>query len=597
MPEQSNNPFQFWQELKRRRVIRVIPVYAAAAFVILELVDIVAPSLGLPTWTLNFIIILLCIGFVISIILSWVYDITPEGVQKTKPSREILKKEKPITSNVWKVATYVSIVIIIGLLIVNIIGGRKNAKSQDNLEKSIAVLPFKNFSADPNQEYMCDGLTDEIINHLYKIKSFEKVVSLNSVLTYKETIKRIPEIAVELGVNYILEGTYKKIGDQVRVTAQLIEPINDKHIWQNEYDQPFAEIITIQSNIAEQIANELKTVLSTEELLQIEKRITDNPEAFDLYFKGRYFWNKRTEEGVKEAIGYFNNAIDVDTNFARAYAGLADCYNLIGNYEYITSKDGIWDNYQNGIDAATKALKIDSSLAEAYTSLAYVKLYHNWDWRGALKDFERAIQLNPSYSPAHQWYANCFTVYTQHDKAITEAKLAQELDPLSPIINRNVGFRLYLARKYDQAIEELLHALFLSPDFYVTHYTLGLAYLQKSMVPEAISEMQKALRYSRDNSYCNSLLGYVYGTTGDQDKAQFILNELIEISKERHVSPISFAIIYIGLGESKNAIIWLEKAYENRTSNLIYLNTDPIYDPLRSDPRFVEIVKKMGFEK
>ena len=288
-------------------------------------------------------------------------------------------------------------------------------------------------------------------------------------------------------------------------------------------------------------------------------------------------------------------AIDLDENYALAWAGLADCYLMTADYMYVTSKDSIRYYFQKAKDAAINALEFDPSLSEAFATLAYIKLIYEWDWYGAVKDFERAIELNPYYGTAHQWYANVLTVLNQHDKAIAEAKLAQQIDPLSPIINRNVGRRLYFAHQYEQAIEASLNALSIKPDFFPALWTLSLSYLQNKNYSKAIQEMQRAVKYSGDDLFVKALLGYVYGTAGEQGEAQVILNELNETSKYQKIPGIAFAVIYIGLGENDNAMNWLEKAYEERSNHLIYLNSNPIFDPIRSEPRFIELVKKMNF--
>ncbi len=594
MPEKSDKQLNFWQELKRRKVVRVITVYAAAAFVILELVDIVSPALGLPSWTLGFVIVILCIGFIISVILSWIYDITPEGVQKTKPSRKNQKGGKISGSKGWKIATYLSIVVIIGLLIINLAGRKQKTEKYPELEKSIAVLPFENLSSDEEHAWFSDGITDVIINQLSKIANY-RVIGRTSTLKYKEEKKSIPEIGEELGVNYIIEGTVQRQENELRISVQLVRVFNEDHIWSDLYDREVKDIFNIQTDIAKHIAEELKTALTPEEINNIEKKPTENVQAYNLYLKGRYFWNKRTKDGMKEAEDYFNAAIDLDGNYALAWAGLADCYFMTVDYMYVTSKDSIRDYKQKAKDAAIKALEFDPSLSEALATLAYIKLNFEWDWNGALEDFEKAIELNPHYGTAHQWYANLLTVLNQHDKAVAEAKLARQIDPLSPIINRNVARRLYFAHKYEQAIEASLNALRIKPDFFPSLWTLSLSYLQNKNYSGAIQEMQKAVKYSGDDYFVKALLGYVYGTAGEQEEAKVILNELIETSKYKKIPAIAFAVIYIGLGENDIAMDWLEKAYEERTNHLIYLNSNPIYDPIRSESRFIELVKKMNF--
>jgi TolB-like protein/Flp pilus assembly protein TadD len=597
MPENSSNLGKFWKELKRRKVIRRNMVYAASGFVILEFVSNITDPFGLPDWTLKLVFILLCIGFVISIILSWFYDFTPDGFERIISANETegMTREKPIRLLAWKIATYISVGIIASFLVIYMVRGRKQSGELTSLEKSIAVLPFENMSIDDEHSYIGDAMTDEIIMQLKNIKEF-RVISRTSTLKYKDSKNTIPTIGQELNVNYLVEGSVQRQDDKVRIRVQVLRVKNEGHIWGETYDKEWKDIFSIQSDVAQQIARELKAILSPEEIQKIDKRPTQNLDAYDMYLQGRYFWNKRTEEGIKVAIEFFRDAIVKDTNYALAYAGLADGYSMLARYGYISSNEGVQDNFQKAKDAAIMALKIDNTLAEAYTSLAYVKLYFDWDWKGALEDFERAIQLNPGYETAHHWLSIWYICHRQYDQAIAAVRRAQELDPLSPIINRDVVRRLYQARKYDMALEESQEVLNKTPDFFLTHQTLGLIYLQKGMFSEAVSKMQKAVRFSDANPTMKAYLGYVYGATGDQVKAQEILSDLAETSKDKYVPPTAFASIYIGLGDNEKAISWLNKAFEEKISDLIYLNTSPEYDRLRSDPGFIEILRKMNFE-
>jgi len=587
----------FWLELKRRKVIRRNMVYAASGFVLLELVSIIAEPFGLPDWTLKLVFIILCMGFVISIILSWFYNFTPDGLERIIPTdtaRDLIT-EKPSHLLAWKITSYISIVIIVGLLVFNIVKGGNQSGDLAGLEKSIAVLPFENMSTMDEHLFFGDAMTDEIILQLKIIKEL-RVISRASTLKYKDSKKIVSDIGEELNVNYLVDGTVQRQDDNVRIRVQVIRIKNEDIIWSETYDKEWEDIFNIQSDVAQQIAHELEAVLSPEEIEEIDKRPTDNLEAYDMYLQGRYFWNKRTKVGITEAIKYFNNAIKRDTNYALAYSGLADCYSMGANYGYISSANEMKIHFQKAKDAAIKALTIDNSLSEAYTSLALVKLYHEWDWDGAVKNFQRAIQLNPGYETAHQWYSGALTTLRQFDEAIAEVKLAQELDPVSQVIKGAAVRRLYLARRYDLAIEESQRAINITPDFFLTHRLLGLSYLKKGKYPEAVSELQKAVRYSGGNLITRAYMGYVYGATGDQTKAKSILNGLFEISNDGYVPSIAFAIIYCGLGENDNAISWLEKAYEERYPELIWLNTNPIYDPLSSDPRFIDLLKKMNLE-
>ena len=571
MPKSSNKITQFWQELKRRKVVRRNMVYAATGFVIFEFVSNLAVPFGLPDWTLKLVFIILCIGFVFSIILSWFYDITPDGLERLKFIKQAkdVPPEKPSRLIAWKIATYISAVIIVGFIIFNIAIGPNRPEYLADLEKSIAVLPFENMSVDEEYSHMGDAITDEIILELQKIKEFDRVLSRTSTMQYKDNRPTIPEIADKLGVNYIIEGSIQRHKEDVSIRVQVIRAAHEDHVWADEYNGKWEDIFSIQDEMAFKVANELRTVLSPEEIEQIDKQPTDNIEAYDLYLRGRYFWNKRTKEDLNKSIEFFEQAIEKDTNYALAYAGLADTYVLLAFYEWYLPQQ---EAYLKGKEFALEALEIDNTLAEAYASLGFVKLFHEWDWNGALKDFKRAVQLNPDYETAHYWYAAYLSAAGQHDEAIAEVKRAQYLDPFSPTINWVASYLLFYARRYDQAIEESLKSLNISPDLPQIHEFLGLSYLQKGMFAEAILAMQKAVRYSGDDlkrkpydlktkahsGICLMVRQSIKPT------AQEILNGLIETSKEEYVPSIAFAHIYIGLGDNDNAISWLEKAYEEQ---------------------------------
>ena len=444
MPDKSNGPFQFWQELKRRKVIRVITVYAAASFVLLELVDILADPLGLPGWTINLVLILLCVGLVITLILSWIYDITPEGVQKTKPISKVteLKKEKPSTMRGWKIATYLSILIIIGLLLVNIFGSRKPAGTLNELEKSIAVLPFNNLSEEKGNEHFVDGLVEDLLNRISVIEEL-KVISRTSSEMYRERgVKSVPEIASELGVSYIVEGSVQRYGDKARITVQLIDAINDDHIWADNYDRDIVDVFKTQSEIAMQIASELNTILTSRQKTQIQENRTKNVKAFELYQMGRFYWNKRTGDGYNTSIEYFEKAIDEDPGYGLAYAGLADTYNLMALQGWIDKQEG----RDKAVELALKALELDENLAEAYTVLGSIYDYVDWDWEKAENAFKRALELNPNYATAHHYYSEHLSIIGQHEEARKHIDKALELNPLSFVIRHVSGAKLYYNR-------------------------------------------------------------------------------------------------------------------------------------------------------
>jgi len=460
--------------------------------------------------------------------------------------------------------------------------------------KSIAVLPLENISPDKENEYFSDGLTEEIIMNLSKIKNL-KVISRTSTMYYKGTKKPLKQIAKELQVQYVLEGSVRKYGNDLRITAQLIDAVQDAHLWAEKYSGTLDDIFDIQEKVAEKIVEALKVELTTGEQQQLSRRYTEDTEAYQLYLKGRYFWNTRTEEGFKKGIEYFNQAIEKDHNYALAYTGLADAYILMQVYCYLPPHETM----SKARSAAQKALQIDPFLAEAHASLAHLKILYDWDWLGAEQEFKRAIDLNPGYAPAHLWYTLTLSWAGRLDEAMAEIKKAQELDPLSLIINTDLGLIHYFAERYDQAIEQYRKTLEIDPNFFVTRLALSGAYEQKGMFQEAISELQQALALSGNSTLVLAELGRVYAMSGNKAEAQKILKSLNELSKQKYVSPYVIARLYLSLGEIDLGFEWLYKAYKEKSLFLIHapFNVDPSFHSVRSDTRFVELLKKLGLEK
>jgi len=386
----------------------------------------------------------------------------------------------------------------------------------------------------------------------------------------------------------------------MRITAQLVNVADGYHLWSERYDRDIGEercpedIFAIQDEISLAVVDKLKVELLGEEKAKLVKRYTQDIEAYNLYLKGRFFWNKRTEEGYQKSLEYFQQAIERDPSYALAHAGIADCYDLLGWYDYLPPEEA----FPKAKAAAEKALEIDDTLAEANASLGWISANYDWDWLTAESKYKRAIQLNPSYATVHQWYAEYLSYMGRHDESIAEAKRAQELDPLSIIINNDLGQVLYYARRYDQAIEQLQRTLELDPDFVVAHFFLAFLYAQKSTYDKAITEVQKAMALTAgDDSLILAQLATIYSYSGRRDEAKKVLDELHKLSKQRYVSPFYMSLIYMGLGQKDQAFEWLEKAYEERDHWLETLKVHPWLDSLRSDPRFTALLKKMGLEK
>ena len=485
-----------------------------------------------------------------------------------------------------KVAAIISvIVLVIGALG---LAAYLHARRSKVAIESIAVLPFENQNRDPNIDYLSDGLTDTIINSLTQLPNL-KVIARSSVFRYKGTQTDPIAVANELGVRAIVTGRIKQRGDSLTVGAELIDAREDKQLWGEQYERKISELMVVQRDIAQEITGNLRLKLSSVEQGRMSKHYTDNAEAYRLYLNGRFYWNKRTGEALKKSIEYFTRATEKDPNYALAYAGLADAYLLLPPY----SAGSPQDSFPKAKAAAKKAIELDETLAEAHTSLAQA-LYFDWDFADADKEFQRAIRLNPNYATAHHWYGfGPLGGMQRFDDAITELKRAQELDPLSLIINTDLGYAYIFAGQYDKAIEQLRKTLEMDQSFYYAHWCLGLAYEMKGAFREAQGEYEKALQLN-DDPYIIALLGHLFATSGDEDQALKALRQLEEISRQRYVPPYSFAIVYAELNEKDQAFQWLEKCYQERCIQMIGIKFDPLIKNLRSDPRLAELGRRVG---
>ena len=455
--------------------------------------------------------------------------------------------------------------------------------------ESLVVLPLVTLSGEPDQDYFADGMTDALIADLAKIGAL-RVISRTSAMQYKGAKKPLPEIARELNVDAVVEGSVMRAENRVRITARLIEAADDRHMWAESYDRELRDILTLQTEVARAIAREIRIKLTPQEQAYLTSVRQVDPAAYEFYLKGRYHWNRRTDDELNKAIEYFERAIEKDSCYAHAYAGVADCYNILAFYSLLPSKEA----FPKAKTAAMKALEIDDTVAEAHASLGFVKLYHDWEWPGAEGEFKRAIQLNPGYATAHHWYAEYFVAREQTDMCIAEFKRAHELDPLSLIINAGLAWAFYFARRYDQAVEQCLKTLDMDSNFIPAHLFLAQTYEQKEMYEEAIEEFAKALDLSGNSTEIMAELGHAYAVAGQQSMARKVLDELEQLSERRHVSPYSIATIHIGLGDAEQAFVWLERAYRGRSHFLALIKMDPRLDSLRSDQRFDDLLGRIG---
>jgi TolB-like protein/Tfp pilus assembly protein PilF len=454
---------------------------------------------------------------------------------------------------------------------------------------SLAVLPLANDSHDPNMEYFSDGITESIINALTQLPKL-RVVPRSTVFRYKGRDVDPQEIGRALDVRAVLTGRVMHLGERLVVKAELIDVVNESQLWGEQYNRKQADIFEVQEEISREISEKLRLQLSREEKRKLAKRHTEDPEAYRLYLRGRFYWNKRTEENFKKGVEFFQQAIELDPNYALAYAGLADSYILLGYYGASAPKEMM----PKAKAAAVKALALDDTLAEAHTSLAYVNSFYEWDWKAAEKEFKRAIKLNPNYATAHHWYAFHLAAHGRHEEGIREVRRAQELDPLSLIINTEVGWAYYFARQYDKAIKQYRAAIELEPGFGVARFFLGEAYAQKGMYKESVAELRKAVELSGGSPLMKGVLGHVYALAGERDKAQAISRELEQLEARRYVSPFIFTLLHTGLDDKDQAFLWLERAYEHRSLFLSWVGIEPMLDPLRDDERFADLLRRMN---
>jgi tetratricopeptide (TPR) repeat protein len=409
-------------------------------------------------------------------------------------------------------------------------------------------------------------------------------------MAYKGARKPLPQIARELNVDAVVEGTVLHSGDQVRITAQLIEASTDKHLWSRSYEGEFRDTLVLQNRVAREIADQIRINLTPQEQAALKNVRVVNPEAYESYLKGRYFWNKRTADGLKAAQAYFNQAIEEDQKYAQAYSGLADTYALLGDWQYavMTPKEA----FPKAKAAAIKALELDSALGEAHNSLAFVLDGFDWDFDSAGKEFQRAIELNPGYATAHHWYAWHLSLLGRYDEAIAEMRKAENLDPLSLIINSDLAELLVLAHSYDESMQQSRKTIEMDPNFALAHSQLAQAYLQKHMYAEAVAELQKAVQLSGGSPTCIANLARAYAVSGNRSEAKKLLSDLKKRSNPGYSNASEIAIIYASLGNTDQAMDWLEKGYEERFNPGVLLR--PGFDPLRSDARFQNLVHRIG---
>jgi adenylate cyclase len=452
----------------------------------------------------------------------------------------------------------------------------------------VAVLPLTNISLDPADEYFADGMTEELISSVSRTKGL-RVIARTSVMRYKASSKSIAEIGRELNVGSVLEGSVRKAGNKVRISVQFVDTSNEEPRWSQDYDREIEDVLDIQSDIAQKVAEALREHVLGNTPRPEKGKITRNPEAYLNYLRGRQFWNRRTEASLRRAISFFEDALNIDSRYANAYTGLADSYATLALLEFMAPHDA----YPKAREAVQKALSLDPQLAEAHTSLGLIKFQYDWDWPRAEKEFKEAISINPNYPPAHHFYADYLKAMGRFDEALKEIEKAQELDPLSLVINTGVGHVLYLSGQYDEAIEQYKKAVDLDPDFMITHVWFGRPYLEKGMFTEAISELETAVKLSGESTLALAMLGHGLASAGRKEEAMQIIVKLEERSQSQYVPSYWMAVIYNGFKDRDQVIAWMQKAFEERSSWLVWSKVEPRFAWLRDDPDFASLLHEM----
>ncbi|MEK6285199.1 MAG: protein kinase [Acidobacteriota bacterium] len=491
-----------------------------------------------------------------------------------------------------KLSATTALVVLIGLVTLGSLASSRYFAGSDNTGiDSLAVLPFANDTGDSEMEYLSDGLSESLINNLSQLPRL-KVIARSSAFRYKGKDANAEEVARALGVKSILTGRVLQHGDNLQISVELMDARDKTQVWGAQYNRRATDLLAVQQEIAQEISRNLRLKLSSAEQSRVGNLHTSNAEAYELYLKGRFYWNKRTGEALKKSVDYFNQAIEKDPSYALAYVGLADAYVVIPFYSVGSPQD----SFPKAKAAARRALEIDDTLAEAHTALAAALIDYDWNLTESNREFERAIELNPNYANAHHWYAReNLTIMGQFDKALAEMRRAQELDPLSLIINANFGKAYFNARRYDEAIQQLRKTVEIDQGFFVAHHYLGSAYAMKGAFSEALSEYQKAHQLN-DDPHVVALTGRLYAVSGKRAEALKTLAQLKSLARQRYVADYSVALIYAGLGEKDQAFELLEKSYREHTVDMLTLYYDPLIDNLRSDPRFAGLLRRVGLQ-
>jgi len=575
MPDKS-----LLQRLKERRLVQWAVAYLAGAWLVFQGVEVVADPWNLSSGVQRTLHLLLIVGFFVTLVLAWYHG--EQGRQRVSGAELLM----------------IAALLAIAAILLTVVRPREEATTTsepalavEGAKPAIAVLPFDNFSPNPDDAYFADGMREEIIRQLSRIAGI-KVISRTSVMQYREARPAAREIAEELGVGFLLEGSARKAEDQVRLTVQLIDASRDEHVWADDYDRDLtaAHLFEIQSDVAERVAAALEVELTASERERIERHPTESLTAYDLYLLGLYNFNAWTEETLDKAVDCFERAAELDPTMARAHAGLAVAY----SHEWLHGwGSAVGERHAQARREARTALALDSTLAEGHAALGYV-LLQTADWEGADAAFRRAIELSPSYAIAHAWLAELLAAQGRHREAWQTIERALALEPLSLYMTIDKGWLLYVARDYDRAAEELGRAVELFPDAPQLRALLGAVYTQQGRLPEGIAELEEGMRLSPTGSWFRGYLGYAYGRAGREADARRVLAELRDLSAHHYVDAEQFALVHVGLGELDEAVDWLYRAQEDQNGWVTWMPVEPIVDPLRSHPRYLVLLDSVG---
>ena len=584
----------FFEELKRRNVIRAAGLYLVGAWLLIQVASTMLPAFDAPIWLLRALIIILTIGFIPALIFSWIFELTPQGLKRdedVRPEESIA----PLTARRMDRLIIVVLVLALGYFAIDkfILTPRREAEmvassTSPNVhkdviaEKSIAVLPFENLSSDKENAYFAEGIQDEILTRLAKVGAL-KVISRTSTQHFKSSPENLPEIAQQLGVANILEGSVQREPNQVRVNVQLIKAATDAHLWAEIYDRKLTDLFAVETDIAKTIADTLRAKLTGSEKTAIAARPTENPEAYQLYLQGRFFWNKRTAPDLRKSIELFNEAIVKDPHYALAYAAIAQAWILLPAYN-----GGAPDTcFPASEEAAEKALALDEACVDAHVALASIDSVYHFDYPKAITEYERAIELDPNDATAHHWLANDALANTgQSDREVVEMKRALALDPLSLIINANLGVAYLHRGELGKALAQLRRTVEMDGGFYYGVWNLGEALEMKGDLAGATAQFEKAVSLA-DDPVPLGLLAHVYGVSGRKDDARKILEKLQKLRASGYINAYAIAVADLGLGDRAGAVHWLEQGYKDHDGfDLGAIRVDPILFSLHSDPAF-----------